>query len=86
LNTAKGVVLGRLYKNFMEAMNDSNTSEMDKIANRILRIGGTITGLRQSMSNRKVMVGKDKALPPEEIAAIEEAFNSPGALAPKTKK
>jgi hypothetical protein len=86
VNTAKGVVLSRLYKGFTAAMNNGDEEGMDRISKQILRVGGTIKGLQRSMVQRKLQTGQPKELPPEETAAIEEAFNNPGGLTPKTRK
>jgi len=73
LDTAKGVALSKLYKKFFTAMDNQDTDEMNKLANRILRVGGSVQGLKASISNKRKQVGKDK-LAPEEEAQIEETF------------
>jgi hypothetical protein len=72
VTTAKSVVLGRLYKEFSAALNDNDTVLMDRIANRILRVGGTIRGLKASVTARRA--GANKTPSQEELAAIEAAM------------
>jgi len=72
VTTAKGVVLGQLYKQFTAALNENDTALMDRIANRILRVGGTLRGLNASVKARRA--GANKTPTPEELQAIEAAM------------
>jgi hypothetical protein len=74
VTTAKGVVLGTLYKQFTAAMDDGDQKGMDKIANRILRVGGTLRGLTASVKSRRAIAGREPT--PEEIEAIDKAMGS----------
>ena len=73
LTTAKSVVLGRLYKEFTAALNDNDTVAMDKVANRILRVGGTIRGLKASVKARRA--GASRVPTQEELDAIDAAMS-----------
>jgi len=73
INTAKGVVLSKLYKKFWTALDGQDTEEMNKLAERILRVGGSAKGLKTSLSNRRSQVGQPE-LTAEEVAQIEETF------------
>lgn len=72
VDTAKGVVLGRLYREFYDAMDQNNTDRMDLIAKRVLRVGGTIKGLTASMKSKKKQYGQQYTA--EEASVIAEAF------------
>ena len=52
LTSAKGVVLGRLYKEFWYALNDNDIRKLNELGEAILRVGGTIKGVKASLSNR----------------------------------
>lgn len=72
--TAKGVVLADLYKRFAEAMNDQDTDRMSSLADRIVRIGGSIQGLTTSQSLKKKAARQE--LTEEERSAIAGAFEN----------
>ena len=73
ITSAKGIVLGGLYKEFFNAMNNNDMKAMDRIARRIMRVGGTIKGLTTSMKNRAAQSGnvlsEEQKLKAEELLA-----------------
>jgi hypothetical protein len=73
--TAKGVVLADLYKRFAAAMNDLDVDRMDSLADRIIRVGGSLQGLRTSQALKKRAVGKEVSA--EEAELMASAFESP---------
>jgi hypothetical protein len=72
INSAKGAVLSRLYRDFLAALDKSDTRRMDEIASSILRVGGTLKGLTQSVDRR--LSGSGNEASEEELAAMAEAF------------
>jgi hypothetical protein len=73
--TAKGVVLGDLYKRFSEAMDNHDTDRMNSLADRIIRVGGSLRGLKTSQALKKK--GAGKVVSEEELAQMTQAFTSP---------
>jgi hypothetical protein len=72
INSAKGVVLGRLYGDFWAALDSGDEKALDKIANSILRVNGTLEGLERSISNKAKQYQIE--VPPEHLEAARRAF------------
>lgn len=59
LNTAKGIVLGRLYDRMWDALDSNDPALADKTAASIWRVGGTLQGLNSSLSNKERTYGRE---------------------------
>jgi len=72
VDAARGVVLGKLYSRFFKAMEAKDTRAMDRVARSILRVGGSVAGLRRSLTNKGKVYGKE--VNPEDVKAMEESM------------
>jgi hypothetical protein len=70
-------VIGRSYEKFYLALDKGDTDEVEEAAKEILRLNGTVQALRSSVRNRNNMYGKPMALTPEQVKAIDQAFQVP---------
>lgn len=70
-------MLGRLYGKFYDAFNTNNVGALEEIARQILRVNGSMDNLLRSIKNKDEQYGRAGVRTPEQLAAIEEAFNNP---------
>ena len=73
VDTAKAVVLSKLYQRFYTALNGNDTKTMDQIGREVGRVGGTLKGLEGSMQAKRKQYGKGAFVSGEQ-EAIAEAF------------
>lgn len=74
ISTAKGAVLGKLYGEFYEALNQNDTKALERISYRILRVNGSLDGIQRSVKNRDSQFGRTDTRTPEQQEAIAAAF------------
>lgn len=72
ISAAKGVVLKRLYNEFWKALDKQDEKRLDEVANSVLRVGGSLKGMKASARNRSAQFGQEYT--PEMNAAIEAAL------------
>jgi len=72
LKAAKRHTLAHLYNRFFRELNDSDYSALDKTANAILRVNGTIDGLERSLKGRFEKTQREFSA--EHLEAMKKAF------------
>jgi hypothetical protein len=82
IDSAKGVVLGRLYTRVWEALNDKDYKEIERLSLAVLRVGGSLQGLKQSVKQKGKTFRSE--VTPEMQQAMATAFGEemPTELAP----
>ena len=73
IDTAKAVVLGRLYGQFFDAMNRGDMKRMDEMSIVILRVGGSLKGVSASMKQKTNQY--NKPMTPEQQEMMRKAFD-----------
>jgi hypothetical protein len=74
---ARGAVLKELYAEFYRALESQDTRQLEAVARKILRVNGTVDGIRRSIRNRDQLYGKVGERTPDQLAAVAEAFRTP---------
>ena len=77
VDSAKGAVLKEYYVKLYKGIDANDQAEVERWANCIVRLNGTLQSTLSSTRNRNEMYGRPEKLTDAQRAMIREAFNRP---------
>ena len=79
LNASRAAILKAKYADLYATMSNKGVDQaaFERVSREIMRLNGTVQGIRSSVANRNHLYGKPGTLTPAENEAIAEAFHEP---------
>jgi len=74
IDNARRAVLSDLYAEALQALDENKVEKLNRLAQSILRVNGTLRGLIQSNTSRETRYGKKLDLTPEQAEILVNSF------------
>ena len=77
IRAARSAALKTLYTSFYKSLNAKDYKKLEEIASSIARVHGTVDSVMRSVTSRDSRRNVSEDRTPEDLAAIQQAFNQP---------